>query len=299
MAGKRFRAEQIIMKLREAEVGLAQGQRVGQVSKQMGVSRADLLPVAQRVRRAPVGPGQEVEGVGEGEYPVEEAGGGSVFRQADPEGSVLGKLLGPANRRRAVMWVRERLGAERVSERRACQVLGQVRSTQRRERQIPDDEVRLVARMVELATQYGRYGYRRVTAILHGEGWKVNPKRVERLVETRRAESPRPDSRNEGDCGLMTVPVFGYGAARKNHVWSYDFVHERTHDGRAFRLLTILDEYTGECLAIDVKRQMNHQDVLDRLAELFVDRECLSLSGPITDRSLRHRRSGTGCRLLG
>ena len=79
------------------------------------------------------------------------------------------------------MWVRERLGAERVSERRACQVLGQVRSTQRRERQIPDDEARLVARMVELATQYGRYGYRRVTAILHGEGWKVNPKRVERL----------------------------------------------------------------------------------------------------------------------
>ena len=78
------------------------------------------------------------------------------------------------------MWVRERLGAERVSERRACQVLGQVRSTQRRERQIPDDEARLVARMVELATQYGRYGYRRVTAILHGEGWKVNPKRVER-----------------------------------------------------------------------------------------------------------------------
>ena len=73
MAGKRFRAEQIIMKLREAEVGLAQGQRVGQVSKQMGVSEADLLPVAQRVRRAAVGPGQEVEGIGEGEYPVEEA----------------------------------------------------------------------------------------------------------------------------------------------------------------------------------------------------------------------------------
>ena len=64
MAGKRFSAEQIIMKLREAEVGLAQGQRVGQVSKQMGVSEQNLLPVAQRVRRAPVGPGQEVEGVG-------------------------------------------------------------------------------------------------------------------------------------------------------------------------------------------------------------------------------------------
>ena len=169
------------------------------------------------------------------------------------------------------MWVRERLGAERVSERRACQVLGQVRSTQRRERQIPDDEARLVARMVELATQYGRYGYRRVTAILHGEGWKVNPKRVERLwrQEGLKVPSRQPKRRrlwlNDGSCVRLR-------AARKNHVWSYDFVHERTHDGRAFRLLTILDEYTRECLAIDVKRQMNHQDVLDRLAELFVDR---------------------------
>ena len=107
------------------------------------------------------------------------------------------------------MWVRERLGAERVSERRACPVLGQVRSTQRRERQVPDDEARLVARMVELATQYGRYGYRRVTAILHGEGWKVNPKRVERLWRQEGLKVPS-DSRNEGDYGLMTVPVFGY-----------------------------------------------------------------------------------------
>ena len=112
MAGKRFRAEQIIMKLREAEVGLAQGQRVGQVFEADGGERADLLPVTEGVRRAAVGPGQEVEDLREGEYPVEETGGGSVFGQADPEGSVLGKLLGPANRRRAVMWVRERLGAE-------------------------------------------------------------------------------------------------------------------------------------------------------------------------------------------
>ena len=136
---------------------------------------------------------------------------------------------------------------------------------------MPDDEARLVARMVELATQYGRYGYRRVTAILHGEGWKVNPKRVERLwrQEGLKVPSRQPKRRrlwlNDGSCVRLR-------AARKNHVWSYDFVHERTHNGRAFRLLTILDEYTRECLAIDVKRQMNHQDVLDRLAELFVDR---------------------------
>jgi len=170
-----------------------------------------------------------------------------------------------------VVWVRERLGAERVSERRACRVLGQARSTQRRERHIPDDEARLVAEMVELATQYGRYGYRRITAMLRWEGWKVNHKRVERLwrQEGLKVPSRQPKRRrlwlNDGSCVRLR-------AAHKNHVWSYDFVHERTHDGRAFRLLTLLDEYTRECLAIEVQRQMNHHDVLDLLAELFVDR---------------------------
>ena len=128
-----------------------------------------------------------------------------------------------------------------------------------------------MAEMVELATQYGRYGYRRITAMLRWEGWKVNHKRVERLwrQEGLKVPSRQPKRRrlwlNDGSCVRLR-------AAHKNHVWSYDFVHERTHDGRAFRLLTLLDEYTRECLAIDVKRQMNHQDVLDRLAELFVDR---------------------------
>ena len=170
-----------------------------------------------------------------------------------------------------MVWVRKRLGAERVSERRACQVLGQARSTQRRERHIPDEEARLVAEMVELATHYGRYGYRRITALLRWEGWKVNHKRVGRLwrQEGLKVPSRQPKRRrlwlHDGSCVRLR-------AAHKDHVWSYDFVHERTHDGRAFRLLTLLDEYTRECLAIEVQRQMNHQDVLDRLAELFVDR---------------------------
>ena len=131
------------------------------------------------------------------------------------------------------MWVRERLGAERVSERRACQVLGQVRSTQRRERQIPDDEARLVTEMVELATQYGRYGYRRITAMLHLEGWKVNHKRVERLwrQEGLKVPSRQPKRRrlwlNDGSCVRLR-------AAHKDHVWSYAFVHERPMMGEPF-----------------------------------------------------------------
>ncbi len=140
-----------------------------------------------------------------------------------------------------------------------------------RERHRPDDEARLVAEMVELATRHGRYGYRRITAMLRWEGWKVNHKRVERLwrQEGLKVPSRQPKRRslwlNDGSCVRLR-------AAHKDHVWSYDSVHERTHDGRAFRLLTVLDEYTRECLAIDVKRRMNHQDVLDQLTELFVDR---------------------------
>ena len=134
---------------------------------------------------------------------------------------------------------------------------------------MPDDELLLVKRMVELAIQYGRYGYRRITAMLRREGWKVNHKRVQRLWrrEGLKVPSKQPKRRrlwfNDGSCVRLRP-------AHKNHVWAYDFVMTRTHDGRPVRMLTILDEYTRECLAIDVARKMNHQSVLERLADLFV-----------------------------
>jgi transposase InsO family protein len=164
--------------------------------------------------------------------------------------------------------VRNVLGRDRVSERRACQVLGQSRSTQRRAAHVPDDEPELVRRMVELATQYGRYGYRRVTARLRAEGFAVNHKRVERLWRREGLKVParqRPRRRlwlNDGSCVRLRPEHPG-------HVWSYDFVRCRTSDGRAFRLLTVIDEYTRECLAIDVARKVTADDVLHRLSELF------------------------------
>ena len=155
MARKRFTAEQIILKLREAEVAQSQGKAVIQVCKLIGVTDQTYYRWRKEyggLRMA----SQTSQVAGEGECPTEEAGGGSVAGQSDSEGSFLGKLLGPAKRRRAVVWVRERFGPERVSERRACRVLGQARTTQRRVRQILEDEAQLVA----LASQYGRYGYR-------------------------------------------------------------------------------------------------------------------------------------------
>jgi putative transposase len=163
------------------------------------------------------------------------------------------------------------LGPDRVSQRRACKVLGQCRSTQRREPAVPDDEPRLVARMVELACQYGRYGYRRITALLRAEGFAVNRKRVERLWRREGLKVPAKQPKrgrlwpNDGSCVRLRPE-------RKDHVWSYDFVQARTRDGRAFRMLTIIDEFTRECLAIGAARRLTSDDVLERLSDLFVRR---------------------------
>lgn len=167
--------------------------------------------------------------------------------------------------------MREELGAQRVSERRACRVLGQARSTQRREPYVADDELLLTKRIIGLATQYGRYGYRRITALLRREGWIVNHKRVERIwrQEGLKVPSKQPKRKrlwfNDGSCVRLR-------ATHKNHVWSYDFVMTRTHDGRPVRMLTVIDEFTRECLAIDVERRLNHQNVLERLTALFTER---------------------------
>jgi putative transposase len=161
--------------------------------------------------------------------------------------------------------VQAKLGA---TERQACRALGQARSTHRYEARVPDDEPALVGDMVKWATQYGRYGYRRVAALLRRDGWVVNHKRVERLWRREGLKVPRrqPKRRrlwlNDGSC-IRLRPK------RKNHVWSYDFVADRTSDGRKLRLLTVIDEFTRECLAIDVERRLRSDDVLHRLADLF------------------------------
>jgi putative transposase len=133
------------------------------------------------------------------------------------------------------------------------------------------DESLLVQRMVALASEYGRYGYRRVTALLRREGFEVNHKRVERLWRREGLKVPQKQPRrgrlwlNDGSCVRLRP-------THTDHVWSYDFVAARTSDGRPLRLLTMMDEYSRECLAIDVARQLSSEDVLDRLARLFMAR---------------------------
>ena len=158
-----------------------------------------------------------------------------------------------------------------VSERRACRVLRQYRSTQWHRTLTPQDEPRLVTRTLQLAGEYGRYGYRRITALLRREGWRVNHKRVERIWRQEGLKVPKKQPRkgrlwlNDGSC-LRLRPCW------RDHVWAYDFVADRTRDGRPLKMLTVVDEYTRECLAIDVERRADSMRVLERLAALFVER---------------------------
>ena len=161
--------------------------------------------------------------------------------------------------------------ALRVSERRACRVIGQPRTTQRYDKRILDDEEILRAEIVRLANHYGRYGYRRVTAMLRNQGWLVNHKRVERIWRQEGLKVPQKHPKrarlwlNDGSI-VRLKPAF------PKHVWSYDFMQDRTHNGVAFRILNVIDEYTRECLVAKAARRLTHKDVLEVLTDLFLER---------------------------
>jgi len=133
------------------------------------------------------------------------------------------------------------------------------------------DEDVLTAAIIQLASQYGRYGYRKVTGLLRNAGWHVNRKRVERIWRREGLKVPQKQPKrgrlwlNDGSC-VRLRPQY------PNHVWAYDFMMDRTHNGKAFRILTIIDEYTRECLDIVVERRLTSLDVIETLAELFVER---------------------------
>lgn len=158
-----------------------------------------------------------------------------------------------------------------VSERRACKTLGQHRSTQRKQPIKLAIDAALTEAIIRLADQYGRYGYRMITALLRVEGWFVNHKRVERIWRREGLKVPKKQPKrgrlwmNDGSC-IRLRPC------RKNHVWAYDFVMARTYDGKAFRMLTVIDEFSRECLAIEVERKLKSDDVLHVLTELFAAR---------------------------
>ncbi len=177
-------------------------------------------------------------------------------------------MIAPDSKRQAV---RQAVEALDVSERRACQVIGQPRSTQRYDKQIPEDEELLRQRIIELASEYGRYGYRRITALLRNEGWIVNHKRVQRIWREEGLKVPQKQPKrgrlwlNDGSI-VRLKPLF------TKHVWSYDFMQDRTHNGVKFRILNVMDEFTRECLAVKVARSLTSHNVIEVLIDLFIER---------------------------
>ena len=181
-----------------------------------------------------------------------------------------------------------------MSERRVCRVLEQPRSTQRRQPVHYDGEARSREEIIRFACQYGRYGYRRITALLRNDGWRVNHKCVERIWRQEGMKVPQKQPKrgrlwlNDGSCMRLRPD-------HPNHVWSYDFVADRTRNGRPLRLLPVLDEYTREPLAIKVDRRLTTYDVIEQLRSYLCNEEYQITFARTMDRSLRPMRFEDGC----
>jgi putative transposase len=158
-----------------------------------------------------------------------------------------------------------------VSERRACRVTGQPRTSQRYQSKPRDDEAALVKRMLELVRQRPRFGYRRIAALLRKEFWRASATRIYRLWRREGLKVPQK-KRKRRRLGKSENACHRRRAEHKDHVWCWDFVFDHTTSGSTLKWLSIVDEYTRECLALKVDRSITSEDVIDTLAELFAMR---------------------------
>ena len=190
----------------------------------------------------------------------------------------------------------------RLSERTACRIVGQPRGTQRYVPALKPDEDELTRNIVYLASEYGRYGYRRVTALLNDVGIEVGTDRVQRIWRREGLKVPRKQPKrarlwlNDGFCTRLRP-------AYPNHVWSFDFVETQTHDGRRVRLMTLIDEVARKCLAIRVARRINAIRAIETLADAMLfnglPTYIRSDNGPeMVAKALREWLTGLGIRNL-
>ena len=264
MKRRRHTPEQIIRKLREADRLLGEGKTIPEVGEAAGGLRADVSPVADPVRRDEGRRREAAEGARAGERALEADRGRPGAGDRGAEGDREGKLVSPARRRQAVAMLRDRLG---VSERRACQVVGQHRSTQRHEPKLAEDDAALRAELrAVLGSGRGGDTAARTTA-LREQGWEVNRKRMQRLWREEGLRVPQR-KRKRQRLGESTVPAERLRAERPDQVWAFDFQFDQTADGRVLKLLHVVDEFTREALAMLVARSIDADQtvgVLDRL----------------------------------
>ncbi|SJM35139.1 hypothetical protein BQ8482_60150 [Mesorhizobium delmotii] len=174
--------------------------------------------------------------------------------------------------------------------------LASIDSTQRKVPKTSDDEAALTADIIALATHYGRCGYRRITAMLRRSGWAVNRKRVERIWRREGLKVPQKQPKR-GRLWCNETSCIRLRPQHPNHVLSYDFVQDRTHNGRSFRMLNIIDEFTRECLTIRIGRKLKAVDVIDTLSDLVILRGVPGHIRSTTARSSLPRRCANGLQL--
>ncbi|WP_131113083.1 IS3 family transposase [Lichenihabitans psoromatis] len=264
--GRRPKPEEIVSKLRQVDVLVSQGKTVADSVRSIGVNEVTYYRWRKEFGGLKLDQVKRLKELETENMRLRKAIADLTLDKLILKEAAFGKLLSPARRRVCIEHVRQHLP---VSERRVCAALGQHRSTQRKAPRGFDDEEALTGDIIELARQYGRYGYRKIAALLRDAGWLVNDKRVERIWRCEGLKVPAKQPKkgrlwlNDGSC-IRLRPE------HRDHVWSYDFVEDRTHDGRKFRTLNVVDEFTRECLAIRVARKLNSTDVIDVLSDLFI-----------------------------
>lgn len=177
-------------------------------------------------------------------------------------------MVSPTRRREAVAYVQQRF---ETSERQACRAVNQPRSTQRYQPREKEDEARLIARMHALVRAHPRYGYRRIWALLRSDGWTINRKRVHRRWRKEGFRVPQKQ-RKKRRLGNSDNGLQRHRPQHKDHVWAWDFVHDRDENGRPLKWFSVVDEHTRECLALEVERSMTARDVIDVLAQVILIR---------------------------
>ncbi|MEO0511799.1 MAG: IS3 family transposase [Planctomycetota bacterium] len=268
MGRKRHSAEEIVNKLRQAEVELGKGSTMPAVCKLLGVSEQTYYRWRKEYGGLKSDQAKRLKELERENARLKKLVADLALDKAMLQEVAFGKLLSPRRRRDAVDVLLAHFG---VSERRACGLLRQPRATQRYRPAERDDEEPLTRRIIELAAAYGRYGYRRIRELLQRDGWCVSVNRVKRICRREGLKVPRRQPKrgrlwlNDGSCVRLRPE-------RRDHVWAYDFVQTRTHDGQPLRLLVIIDEHTRECLSIDTARRLRSDDVLERLAWLMAAR---------------------------
>ncbi|MFL5813331.1 MAG: IS3 family transposase [Bdellovibrionia bacterium] len=270
MPKKRYSPEEIISHLRTIEIENGKGLSIEDCCKKTGITAQTFYRWREEYGGLRIDQAKRLKDLEQENQRLKKlvanlALDNQILKEVAP-----GKVLSPARRRDAVQHVVKKL---KVSERRACRTLNQYRSSQRYVARRPDDEKRLNERIVKLASEYGRYGYRRVTALLRQEGWEINVKRVYRIWREEGLKVPKKQPKR-ARLWLADGSTVRKRPERPNHVWSYDFVMDKTHDGRPLKILSVVDEFTRECICLEVRRRITSREMIEILSDLFLARGC-------------------------